>query len=184
MAARVVMTCKQYAKARGISQPVMSRQLRRVGINPSDGPFDPADADRRLKASRSAYVAKNPSGVNKSARAMPAKRSRSRKANERLTPLTDKSTIADAQRHKEISRARQEQLKYDRMQGALVEREVVNREAFNLGRQIRDALLAVPDRLAGILVSQVRSEPDDHKAQHVVHEMLTKEFRQALEAVQ
>ena len=60
-------------------------------------------------------------------------------------------------------------------QGELTEVAKVQRQAFAVGRQVRDALQAVPDRVAGI----VSAEMDQARC----HATLSKEIRQALEAL-
>ena len=60
-------------------------------------------------------------------------------------------------------------------QGELVEVRAVRKDAFKAARLVRDGLLSLPDRLAGI----VSSEADQTKN----HAILSKEIRQALEAL-
>ena len=57
----------------------------------------------------------------------------------------------------------------------LVERGMMEKEAFARARQVRDGLLNIPDRIAGILAA----EPDQAR----IHAMLTKELQQCLEGL-
>lgn len=59
--------------------------------------------------------------------------------------------------------------------GELIEVATVKRVIFEKGRQVRDALLSLSDRLAGILAPV--------NDQSKVHEILTKEIHQALEGL-
>ena len=73
------------------------------------------------------------------------------------------------------ARADQAELVLRLRQGELVEVQAVKRDAFKAARMVRDNLLSLPDRLAGI----VSSEADQTKN----HALLTRELRQALEAL-
>ena len=64
-------------------------------------------------------------------------------------------------------------LEYEKATGVLIERAQVEKEAFRTGRMIRDTLLGLPDRLAGVLASET-----DEKQ---IHALLTKELHQVLE---
>ncbi len=59
--------------------------------------------------------------------------------------------------------------------GSLIDRKAADRAFFNCGRQIRDALMNLPDRLAGVLAAEAN--------QVVIHTLLTKEFRLVLTSV-
>jgi transcriptional regulator with XRE-family HTH domain len=76
---------------------------------------------------------------------------------------------------KDLYAAKMSKLEYDKMIGAVVEKAQVEKDAFRIARIIRDTLLRLPDRLAGILAS----ESDQNK----IHALLTKELRQVLEAL-
>jgi phage terminase Nu1 subunit (DNA packaging protein) len=89
----------------------------------------------------------------------------------------------EARQRKESALARLRELEVQTREGALVEREAVNREAFTVGRQIRDQLLNIPDRLAGVLVSLVLGEADKIKAQQAVHTQLTAEIRKTVQGL-
>ena len=66
-------------------------------------------------------------------------------------------------------------MEYERRKGTLVDGEEANRQAFTQGRQIRDAMLNIPDRIASMIAAELD--------QDVVHAILTKELRQALEGL-
>jgi len=62
-----------------------------------------------------------------------------------------------------------------KLEGTVIETAEVERDAFNIGRAVRDSLLNIPDRISAILAA----ETDESK----VSEFLTKEIRQALEVL-
>lgn len=55
---------------------------------------------------------------------------------------------------REAYAARRARLEYERMAESLVEAEAVRAEAFDLARSVRDAMNAIPARLAPLLVSE------------------------------
>jgi phage terminase Nu1 subunit (DNA packaging protein) len=85
------------------------------------------------------------------------------------TPMT----YAEARAKHERFKARLAELELEQREGKLVEADVVQREAFKASRQVRDALLNLPDRVAGLLAAETN--------QFKVHQLLTKEIRRALE---
>ena len=97
-----------------------------------------------------------------------------REKTRRVTACVDR-TLAGEQLRKETALADLREMEVHRKRGELVEKVKVESEAFRVGRLIRDALMGLPDRLAGVLAS----ESDQHKT----HALLTKEIRQILEAL-
>lgn len=79
-----------------------------------------------------------------------------------------------ARTEKEIYRAKMAKLNYERMEGTLISAQDVRELMFNTARLTRDAILNIPGRLSALLANQPRDK---------IHEMLTKELRQALEAL-
>lgn len=63
-------------------------------------------------------------------------------------------------------------LKYEREVGDLIETAEVNRQIFGLAREVRDAMLNIPDRIA----AQLASTTDEHK----VHALLSDEINSSL----
>ena len=84
-------------------------------------------------------------------------------------------TASPSRQIKDLYGARMAKLEWEKEIGAVVERAVVDKEAFEIGRIVRDALMRLPDRLAGILAAELN--------QQKIHALLTKEFRQVLEAL-
>ncbi|MEO7862070.1 MAG: hypothetical protein ABIU05_16895 [Nitrospirales bacterium] len=90
-------------------------------------------------------------------------------------PASVPKTLAAAQLRKESALATLREMEVSRKRGELIERVVVEQDAFRAGRLVRDSILALPDRLAGILAA----ESDQRKT----HALLTKELRQALQGL-
>jgi hypothetical protein len=80
-----------------------------------------------------------------------------------------------ARTKREEARARREALALRKELREVHEVKACDKRQFAVGRQIRDALLSLPDRLAGIVAAE--------QSQHEVHQILYKEIRQALIAL-
>lgn len=159
-----------YANHAGITKTAAAKQLSRVGIDYFQE-FDFADADRLRHAARHAdrakfakpiYVehGKDPLGDDE--------------VGEDPGPSSNPA-IALSQAKKEEFRAKLVELEYEERVGTLVRKDEVEKEMFRIGRLVRDAVMNVPSRLAGILAA----ESDQRK----VHDQLETELRQALEAL-
>lgn len=90
-----------------------------------------------------------------------------------ITAGTSGLTYADAKMLSEKYKAALLKIELDTQTGKLVSAEEVKRTAFTTGRQLRDALLAIPDRVAPMITA------DPEKAADI----LTKEISQALEVL-
>lgn len=95
--------------------------------------------------------------------------------NEHSKPRGTIGPLAEAQARERHFKASLAELEYRKQIGQLLERERVEAEAFRLARMVRDAILNIPSRLAGILAA----ETDQRKA----HDLLERELRQALESL-
>ena len=82
-------------------------------------------------------------------------------------------TYAEARAQHERFKARLAELELDTREGKLVNADDAKQVAFKVARQVRDALLNLPDRVAGELAAETN--------QFKVHQRLTKEIRRALE---
>ncbi len=58
------------------------------------------------------------------------------------------------------------------LEGGLVEKDMVKKEAFDTGRKVRDAMLNIPDRLSPLLTTV--------KSERKIRKMLTTEIKNAL----
>lgn len=157
---------KDYAEAEGISRQVAAKQLTKAGIDYSK-PFDHQKANKAIAAGRHPSRAKYAKRKFESVDSPPSE------------PLSDPDssviTFLEAQRRKELANAQLKELEVRKRAGELIEVATVEATVFEKGRQTRDALLSLADRLAGILA------PITDQAK--VHEILLKEIHQALEAL-
>lgn len=151
---------ESYARHAGISAEGAKKNLKRVHIDYSK-PFDFAEADKKIAAAR------HPS--------------RDKVRRTKFIPIEppepagefDVFDFSKEQAKKEHFNAEKAKLDYEVRIGSLVEKAKVEQEAFRVGRLMRDALMGLPDRLAGVLASESN--------QQKIHALLTKEFRQVLE---
>lgn len=81
----------------------------------------------------------------------------------------------DARAEREHYNAELARLKFEEQDGKLIAADVVREEAFKLGRVVRDALLSLPDRVAGEFAGETN--------QFRIHTRLTEEIRRALVAL-
>lgn len=163
---------KDYAEAEGISRQVAAKQLTKAGIDYSK-PFDHQKANKAIAAGRHPSRAKYAKRKFETVEAPPSEPS---KQPETVSDH-DSSVITflEAQRRKELANAQLKELEVQKRAGELIEVATVEATVFEKGRQTRDALLSLADRLAGILA------PITDQAK--VHEILLKEIHQALEAL-
>lgn len=84
-------------------------------------------------------------------------------------------SYSDARTMHERYRAVLKKLQFEEKSGKLVSTEGVQRQAFTLGRQVRDAVLNVSDRIAPILATV--------KEEREIKRILDKELNSALEAL-
>jgi hypothetical protein len=146
-------TLTAYARSRGLQKPQTSVELKKVGIDPAK-PFDFAQADQ-LRQGNKHLARQKPQPDDE--------------------VLADTATFAQAQRHREIFKARQAELDFKLAAGELVPVQVVQDQWYRGIRKIRDGLLNLPDRTAG-LVAAVTKE-----SQAKVHAIVAKEVHQVLE---
>lgn len=90
-------------------------------------------------------------------------------------PAASATSYSAARARKETALASLRELQLKLKQGELLEKWKVEKDAFRIGRIIRDSFLVLPDRLAGILASETD--------QRTVHDLLVREIRTVLEAL-
>lgn len=162
----------QYAAHAGITKTAAAEQLKRVGINYLE-PFDFADADRRRHAMRHADRAPFAKPIYDEGSLGAASSDEGTGAGD---GQGNKHPIfSESQARRELYRAKMAQLEYEEKCGQLIRADEVEQAAFRMSRQVRDAILSIPARLAGILAAE--------SEQRRIHELLEQELRQALEAL-
>ncbi len=180
------MNAQQYADRIGVSKMRVSQYIKegrisavRVGRSYE---IDPELADQQLKGSVSQRNGQAKSAPAKAAAASPPPAppptrtlipSAGGKNSQSQALMKGGPTMAEAQRAREVYRAERERLALLREKEELLPAEAVKKEAFNLAKTIREALLNIPDRVA----NQFAAETDPQ----AVHLLLTGEISQALE---
>ena len=154
---------KKYAQHAGIALSSAAEQLKRIGIDYSRE-FDFADADRKREAARSADRAPFAKPIYSDAA-----------DTEEPHANTVDPVYAQEQAKREHYKAELARLEYQQILGELVDAEAVQEQAFAVSRQVRDAMLNIPSRLAGILAA----ETDQRRC----YDLLEREIRQALESL-
>jgi hypothetical protein len=173
----IKVTVEQYAKHRGIHERSVRRYLA-DGLIPEaaqirQGRFLYLDQTRADKAlSKHGTTRRELLGDAIASKAAPAQ--------QRLVQTAEKAGSAgpsfhDARTISQRYKALLLKIELDEKTGRLVDSEQVKIAAFNRARQVRDALLSIPDRISPILAA----EPDQNK----VGTLLTAEIRAALEGL-
>ena len=138
------ISIRAYARHRGVSHTAVEKAIAAGRISPlADGSIDAATADAEWE--RNTFYPRGGGGS---------------------------SQFAQARTVHEHYRARLARLDYEERIGQLVRVDEVREVAFNTYRQLRDRMLAIPDRIA----AQLAAETDATR----VHEILAGEIRNAL----
>ncbi len=177
------MTMAEYARHRGITKPSMHKLVKfdRVLIT-KDGKIDVEISDLLLDSYGNAKNQKK----NKSKRGnQPPKGNKRKKTakwdareghpdRERLIEnLTNSVDYATARAKLTDYKAQMAKLELEEEEGKLIRTDEVRKMAFECARRVRDRVLAIPDRLAGLLAAE--------REEGKVREMLVNELRIALE---
>jgi hypothetical protein len=64
-------------------------------------------------------------------------------------------SMAQEQKLLVMAKRKREELRLRQSEGELIDRREAQQQAFDVGRHTRDSLLAIPDRLAGLLASEL-----------------------------
>lgn len=99
----------------------------------------------------------------------PAKRD---KAMESASQSNGVESIAEAKLRKAIAEANIKEIAVAEKRKTLVNAKEVEQQAFAMARQLRDAILAIPDRVTPIIATEMD--------EHAVRQILDKEFRNVL----
>jgi hypothetical protein len=93
---------------------------------------------------------------------------------ESTVPGADIITLAEAQRRHEVLKAKERELKVERLKGALVDRSKATAHVFALAREERDSWLGWPARVAaligaelGVPAAQVQTVLERHVREHL-----------------
>jgi hypothetical protein len=147
---------REYARRRGISHAAVQRALASGRISTVGGKIDPDVADREWRENT------DPSKPRNRMTGRPRHRRASGQAE---TPMGLGETpdgpgqngtaagYAKARAARELYQAQLAKLELDRQRGILVRADEVKLGAFSMARKSRDQLMALPDRVAGLLAA-------------------------------
>ena len=181
------LSIRGYARHRGVSHTAVRKALStgRIHVD-SKGTIDPALADEEWATSTNLSKPRNSvTGDPQPAAPRPRPQAQHRTPERpRYSPepahaepgSTHASSgagrlvgsYADSRAARELFLARLAKLEFEERSGKHVDADKVRAQTFALGRRLRDAILAMPDRLAPVLVGQ--SEPA------VIHRLLTEDI--------
>ena len=156
----------EFAKRNGWTRQYVSKLVRQGRIRLENGKVNEIAALRALKADA------EPSTVLREK--VPEKRSLT-PAVSSPAPMESRPSVdyLTARTMREAYRAKMTRMEYEQKQGKLTDAARVREDAFQAGRIVRDAILALPDRLADILAAE--NNPGK------VHQLLRDELELALE---
>jgi len=91
--------------------------------------------------------------------------------------LTNAGKLNLQEEQARLAKSRREKidLEIEVQRGTLIAKAIVENSAFKIGRTIRDAIMNIPDRVSGVLAAE--------SSQENVHQILSKENREALESL-
>ena len=167
------MKIAEYAAKRGVSTRAVQKALndRISGARAGRGTLYPGLADRLWRRNTDPdHGGKRTAGEE--VRDLDELRERARNLGIDPNSVPD---IADSKALRLACLAALSQIELDEKQGRLVDQEDVRKEAFKLARLTRDAMLAIPDRLA----AEIAGLTDPFE----VHAKITAEIRSAIEEI-
>lgn len=172
-----LMSCAQYARHRGVSKAAVTKavQAGRISLIERDGKrfVDSDIADRQWNANTQHEKKHIQTQKEKLENTSPQTEETASTAPESESEQKNSpSTYSQARAYKETFNAKLAKLQYDERVGRVTSVEQVQKEAFRDARIVRDAMMRLPDRLAGELAAETN--------QFKVHSRLTEEIRKAL----
>lgn len=160
-----------YAKHRGVSLQAVLRAIREGRLTTSAVQRESGRWDIDVDHADREWLANTDSGQGAPAHAK--HRSQADTRPEITAEPAEQITYAEARAQHERFKARLAQLELETRESKLVAADDVKRESYKVARQVRDALLNIPDRVAGELAAETN--------QFKVHQRLVAEIRRALE---
>ena len=165
------LTANQYAKSRGLAVATVTAAIKegRLPTSVKQLPNRRYEIDAELADQE--WAENTDSGTGGAAHV--SKRKPEIVATVLPADTGETMTYAEARAQHERFKARLAELELETRESKLVNAEEVKQAAFKTARQVRDALLNLPDRVAGELAAETNA--------FKVHQRLTKEIRRALE---
>lgn len=170
------LSIRGYARHRGVSHTAVRKALATGRITgASDGTIDPVVADEQWASSTNLSKPRN-SVIGSPGRSRPVARPPASRSENSLGDDSQRvpaagtasrlaASYADSRAAREAYLARLAKLEFEQRSGKLVDADDVRAQVFALGRRMRDAILAMPDRLAPVLVGQSEAA--------VIHKLLS-----------
>lgn len=177
-----LVSLRSYALSRGMALSTLQHHIKTGKVKTIEGKIDPSYADiclreqidraqsargsgqkRKVEGSRPTDSGSDPSFSLPEGMDIDQIR--------RLVPRN----FGESQFYNSLEDLQRRRMENDAKEGALVDAEEVSRTQFETARQLRDAIMAIPSRLADLLAAS----SDANECAH----MLTAELRQALESV-
>lgn len=182
-AAVELVSQREYARRRGVSHVAVIKAIQAGRISTQGGLIDPAKADREWDANTDQSKPLNSvTGAPKHRRgpgpSQPMEHRDREPASEAEAPAPGGATVAQSYSASRAVRERYlaglAKVEYEQKVGSLVATDEVRIATFNAAREARNQLLALPDRLALILVGRAARE---------IHGLLTQEVRRICEDI-
>ncbi len=174
-----LMTKSEYAHHRGVSTQYISKLIKQKKISVEYGDkIDPEKVDAILgpvSPEKKSSLPTPTSNLSLLPKSEPTAISTAEGIEISAEKILASTSLFEAQRYKEIFQALTKKLEYEKLDGSLLSREEVEKAAFESGRQIRDMLQAIPDRIAPL----VAAETDLHACTQI----LKAEIRSILESM-
>lgn len=143
--ARELVSQREYARRRGVSNVAVHHAVAAGRVTLVDGKIDPVLADRQWVENTDTSKPRNSVTGNPRARRPAADAGGDDGSDAGLTGYSR------ARAAKEVYHAQMAKLKLDQLRGTLILAADVELQAMNSARRCRDKLLALPDRLSGVL---------------------------------
>jgi hypothetical protein len=177
-----LLSQSKYAKLRGVSQQYISKLIQQGKLHAEpNGKINPEKANAELDYSTGAYREPTPvrreSEPTKQEAAKP-KQNIPKINNNDVKPADNtnkKPSYYEARAANEIIKAKIHKVEYDKLVGSLLPREEVEKVFFDTGREIRDHLLSITDRISPLIAA----ESDLHKCT----QLLKTEIHSVLESM-
>lgn len=92
----------------------------------------------------------------------------------------DNMTFAEAQRRKEVAKAKTAELEFMEKEGALILKQQVQDQLFSAGKEIRNALLSVPDRITDQVIASVENRT---QVNNIIYDAIAAELEKLADLV-
>lgn len=178
-----ILSTGEIAERLGITPSKVNAMINRgilsvSHITPANRRYLPWPKVQREYFERVSVAQRAPTKLNEGARALQEKAERvlaMQRAKARGENPTGVPCYNDSRAAREASRAAKEKLQLEKMRGEVVSKADVDREAAEIGAKLKQALGAIPDRIACELAGMTD--------QHEIYTLLRSEIRSAMAAV-